>query len=135
MSSPKAPRYLDPHLVPPGRYSVLARAWHVGNAFNESKLRLDLQLLDHLDILLPRWYRIGGHHRSRISASPQSDLVREVQLVTGKRIRCDRIPVGEFLKAGVLLADIETVKQDSRQQQLAEVNRYSVVRRIIGKDE
>lgn len=131
--------YLDGHggnesdelaRVSPGEY-LACYSRHAGTVvFGSPKLRLDMRLVEHPDIVLSRWYRVQDSRGGRIRASRHSDLVRELSAVLGMRVRADRVPVTQ-LKGLVVRIDVQTIMTDYRQQRLADVNQYSGIARLI----
>jgi len=117
-------------LLDPDDYDVIYQAHKGVSVFRGAKVRIDFQLMAHPDLILPRWYRVQDHRGGRIRAGRHSDIVRELSAALGRRIRHDRIPVGD-LAGKVLRARVDTVKTDSRQQPLAQVNYYSVVTKLL----
>lgn len=116
--------------IAPGEYdTVYVR--HAGvTVFRTAKVRVDFRLLAHPGLLLSRWYRVQDFRAGRIRAGRHSDMVRELSAVLGQRLRHDRIPVGSLV-GKVVRAHVCTVTVDSRQRQLAEVNRYSIIDRLL----
>jgi hypothetical protein len=120
----------DLRLVTPGEYQA-TYVRHVGTVvFGCPKVRVDLRLIVHPDIVLSRWYRVSDYRGNRVKASRHSDIVREVSAVLGRRERCDRIPV-TALQGLLVQVLVSTVAKDHRQKRIAEVNRYSSIERII----
>lgn len=117
----------------PGEYSAVY-VRHVGMAvFMTPKVRVDFQLLAHPGLIVPRWYRVGDYRAGRVRARPHSDIVRELSAVLGRRIRSDRIPVSA-LQDIVVRVEIRDVSEDRKQDKLAEVNRYSVISRLVERE-
>jgi len=118
-------------LVPDGQYAVIY-VGHIGvSIFQSRKVRVDFRLLAHPGLVLPRWYRVTDYRAGRIRAPGHSDLVRELSAVLGQRVRSDRVPLAS-LGGRELRVEVQAVCTDRRQQPLAEVNRYSTVRRLLG---
>jgi hypothetical protein len=115
----------------PGTYSAIYVAHQGMHVFRSPKLRVDFRLLEHLGLVLPRWYHVTGY-KHRVSAPVHSDLVREVSAVLNVRVRHDRIPVASLAEIPVRVT-VATVKRDQRQNELAEVNQYSVISRVDGR--
>jgi hypothetical protein len=124
-------RELDLVCIKPDDYdSVYVR--HVClRIFRASKVRVDFRLLAHPGITLSRWYR-AEHSRGRISAGKSSDIVRELSAVLGRRVRRDRIPLSDLAES-VVRVSVVTVTSDSRQHELAPINRYSVISKLVSK--
>lgn len=122
----------EPELVtvPPGDYEGVYIRHACVKIFRTPKVRVDFKLLEHPGITLSRWYR-ASHNRGRISSGKSSDIVRELSAVLGYRVRGDRIPVCD-LAGRVIRVKVKTVTADSRQNKLADVNRYSVISQLIG---
>ena len=122
--------YLDPVLVEPGSYTALYAGHRGLEVFRSRKLQVLWQLTEHPDLCLPRYYRVACY-KPRIIAPASSDIMREVSAVLGPRIRRDQIPVASLggIPARVI---VETVTVDHHQRELAEVNRYSIIRSVEG---
>lgn len=117
--------------VDPGEYlAVYARHVYMTVFRTAKKVRMDFKLVAHPDLVLPRWYPVRDYRGGRIHAGRHSDIVREISAVLGRRVRYDRIPVCnlENLILRVLVCDVVT---DRKQDRLAEVNRYSVISRLL----
>jgi hypothetical protein len=121
-----------PALITPGPYgAVYVR--HAGCfIFRTAKLRADFRLLEHPEIVLSRWYRAADFRGGRVRAPHHSDLVRELSAVLGQRVRHDRIPLS-LLQGIYVRAEVRTVTSDRRQHELAEINQYSIIERLIGR--
>lgn len=119
-------------LLKPGTYlAVYVR--HRGQfVFRQVKLRVDFRLVEHAEIVLPRWYRITGYKQRISAASAHSDIVREVSAVLGTRVRRDRIPLASLANV-VVNVEVDTVKVDQKQELLHETGQYSVITRVKGK--
>jgi hypothetical protein len=96
------------------------------------KVQVDFRLIEHAQIVLPRYFPVTGYVGGRIRAGRHSDIVRELSVVLGRRVRADRIPISDLsgLLLDVLVRDVVT---DHRQRPLAPVNRYSVIERLVGR--
>lgn len=117
--------------LPDGEYEATYVGHRCVFVFRVWKVRVDFRLLARPGITLARWYR-ATVSRSRISAiGTSSDLVRELSAVVGKRVRRDRIPVGEFANHAVRV-QVKTVTTDRNQRELAKVNKYSVIECVLG---
>jgi hypothetical protein len=125
----------DPELflVKPGEY-LAAYIRHVpfrrmfGTA--QQKLRFDFRLLESPGITLSRWYRVE-QSRGRISASNSSDIVRELSIVSGQRLRRTRIPV-ECLINKIVRVKVDTVVRNRNQKNLHTINQYSTISELLG---
>ena len=120
--------------VPRGEYQA-NYVRHVGIiVFRSPKLRVDFRLLAHPELIVPRWYRVVHDYRGgRVRAGHHSDIVRELSAVLGRRVRSDRIPVSA-LENIVVRVEVRDVSSDRKQDNLAEMNRYSVISRLIGQE-
>jgi hypothetical protein len=100
--------------------------------FGVPKLCVEFRLIEHLELLVPRWYCVRDFRAGRVIATRHSDLVREVSAVLGSRIRQDRVPVSSLadVPVRVEVRDVVTVR---RQAPLAKVNQYSVIASILGR--
>jgi hypothetical protein len=120
--------------VAAGNYSA-TYVRHVGmTVFRTAKLRVDFRLLAHPDLIVSRWYRVQDYRGGRIQAVRHGDLVRELSAVLGRRVRRDRIPVGD-LKNVIVRAEVRDVIEDRKQDVLADVNRYSVISRLVEREQ
>jgi len=120
--------------VAPGEYPVIY-VRHVGcTVFRTLKVCVDFRLLEHPDLILSRWYRVKDLRGGRIRASRHSDIVRELSGVLGRRLRHDRIPVSA-LEQIIVRAEVRDVVTDRKQDRLAPVNVYSVISRLVGRDQ
>jgi len=119
------------HRVKPGTYTAMYVRHEPVHVFKGCKVKVLFQLMEHLDVILPRWYRVTSY-KGRIAAPARSQIVREITDALGTRIRNDRIPVGA-LKDLILSVEVSTVTTDSMQEPLSELNQYEVVSRIRGK--
>jgi hypothetical protein len=117
-------------LVRPGEYTAVYIGHKGCFIFRERKLRVDFRLVEHLDLVLQRWYRVVDYRGGRIRAIRSSDLVRELSAISNRRIRHDRIPIADF-EGKVVRVEVRTVRTDSRQRKLATVNEYSVIARVL----
>jgi len=119
--------------LPEGEYCAVYEGHARVRIFRTMKLRVDFRLLAHPDLVLPRWYRIAAYSNGRVRAYPSSDIVREVSAVLGRRVRHDRIAVASL--AGLpLKVIVRTTTTDSKQRPLAEVNRYSLIERLVWRE-
>lgn len=121
----------DCPLITPGEY-LATYVQHTGVlVFGCPKVRVDLRLIVHPNVVLSRWYRVADH-RGRVRASRHSDIVRELSAVLGRRERCDRIPINA-LQGMLVRVFVNTVTKDHRQGRLADINRYSTIEKLIGR--
>lgn len=119
--------------VPPGEYPAIYVTHKGFTVFQTAKLRVDFSLLEHPGIVLSRWYRVTDYRSGRIKAGKHSSLVREVSATLGTRQRHDRVSVSSLSRIPVKVL-VRDVVSDSEQSPLHEVNRYSVIERLIGRD-
>jgi hypothetical protein len=97
------------------------------------KVRVDFRLVEHPNLILARWYRVHNYAGGRIRASAHGDLVREISAVLGTRVRPDRVPMS-LLEGIIVRVSVHDVVNDHRQERIAEVNRYSIIGRLLGKE-
>jgi hypothetical protein len=129
-SDPEAPGLV---LVKPGDDYTAVYDSHAGlHVFKSPKVKVMFRLLQHPELVLPRWYRVTDYRKGRISAPIHSDIVREISEALNQRVRHDRIPVASLANTTVHVT-VSTVMRDSRPQPLAEVNRYSVISQVRGR--
>jgi hypothetical protein len=104
-----------------GRLAVLFRIIDIGNQFG---------------VVVPAWYRIKILDRSGSwSVGRHSKFARDWRTVFRRSPeRWSRVPMSAFRDVSVSLA-VRTVIQDHEQKPLAEVNQYTVVDRILGRDD
>jgi len=116
--------------ISPGDYAV-CYVRHVGvSVFRTPKVRVDFQPLAHPGLILSRWYRVTDFRGGRIRSGRHSDIVRELSAAFGRRIRHDRIAVSA-LAGAVVTAVVKDVVADRNQRKLADVNRYSIIERLL----
>jgi hypothetical protein len=118
--------------VRPGEYMAIY-VRHAGLVvFRTEKVRVDFRLAVHPDLILSRWYRVLSWRGGRVRAGRHSDIVRELSAVLNHRVRHDRIPVSalENVYVQVKVRDVVT---DRKQDGLADVNRYSVISRLLAR--
>lgn len=119
-------------LLRPGRYTAVYESHRGLYTFMKvPKLVVMFRLIDHAELVLPRWYRVTGF-RGRVSAPAHSDLVREISAVLLQRVRHDRIPISSLANVPVYIT-AKTVTEDAKQRPLAEVNQYSVIESLDGR--
>jgi hypothetical protein len=121
-------------LIEPGEYEAV----YVGHACysgifgkTQQKIRVDFRLLAHPGVTLSRWYR-AQHSRGRISAFNSSDIVRELSVVLGYRVRRDRVAVASLANI-VARVKVHTVTRNRDQKRLHDINQYSVISELLGK--
>ena len=117
-------------LVQPGDYTAVYVSHVVMHIFRGPKLKVMFRLLEHPDLVLPRWYRVAAL-KGRVSAPLHSDLVREVSAALNQRVRHDRIPVASLANVPVRVK-VRTVTTDREQSAISAVNQYSVISRLEG---
>lgn len=134
IADPDAPAH-----VQPGDYAV-TYVNHAGvSVFGKPrepvlKVRVDFRLICHPDLTLHRWYRVQGHAHGRIRAGRHSDIVREISAVLGVRVRPDRIPVS-LLQGSIVNARVRDVVTDRLQRRVDSINVYSVIDRLLGREQ
>jgi hypothetical protein len=101
------------------------------HVFKAPKVRVLFRILEHPDIVLPRWYRVTTY-KGRVSAPIHSDLVRELTVVLGQRVRHDRVPVGSLANIVVNIT-VSTVTRSSTPEPLHILNQYSVISSVDGR--
>jgi hypothetical protein len=124
-----------PALLKAGEYGALYVAQsgllHLSHGENCASI---FRLMEHPDLILRRWYRVIDFRAGRIRGQQHSDIVREVSAALGVRIRHDRIPISLLQDVPVRI-EIATVTRDRSQKDLATINQYSTIQRIIGRME
>lgn len=125
------PLHPEPALVEPGEYQAVYIGHRGLSMYRGRKLVVWWRILEHAEILLPRYYRVLTY-QPRISAPASSDIMREVAAALGRRIRRDQIPVASLAEAPPVRVDVRTVVRDRSQRDLPEVCTYSVISRVIG---
>lgn len=96
------------------------------------KLRVLCRICEgrHEGIILGRHYNVKKH-RKGWSVGKRSDFTREFQQVTQSKIeQFDNVPIEE-LHQHVLLIRVRTVGKSSKGDELAPINRYSVIGELI----
>lgn len=113
-------------LVPPGEY-LATYVRHAGvTVFGCPKVRVDMRLIEHPEIVLSRWYQVSDFRGGRVKAGRHSAIVRELSAVLGRRVRCDRLPLSG-LQGAIVRIVVRTVTCDYRQRRLADINKYSSI--------
>jgi len=120
-----------PALISEGDYQAIYKTHKGVSVFGTAKLCVWMRILEHPDIVLQRWYRIQDYRGGRVRAGQHSDLVRELSAVLDRRVRPDRIPITS-LADKIVRVSVSTVMRDGSQNELAKVNRYSVISKLIG---
>jgi hypothetical protein len=116
--------------VRPGEY-VATYVRHASLVvFRTVKVRVDFRLAAHPDLILSRWYRVQDYRGGRVRAGRHSDIVRELSVAFNRRVRHDRIPVSALENVYVLV-EVRDVVSDRKQDALADMNRYSVISRLV----
>jgi len=130
-----------PALIPPGTYLLQFESWSTVMLFGRSpKVVLWFTVCDcgeQFGARLPRWYnatRIIGKpgKRGQFKAGWSSDLFREFVSIAGMPGRTDRIPLTRYANS-IVEGQVETVKADRQQEQIPELLRYSVIRKLLSK--
>jgi hypothetical protein len=116
----------------PGKYTALYERHQGMNKYKTPKVRVDFRLLEHPGLVLSRWYRVSEYRGGRISAPHHSAIMRETCAVLGTRHRHDRIPIASLRDIQVSV-EVGDVVMDGEQHELADVNRYSVIKRVLGR--
>jgi len=124
------PLHPENHLVKPGEYQALCIGHRGIDIFRARKVVVWWKLLEHPEILLPRYYRVTSY-RPRVCAPSGSDIARDVAAALGRRVRRDQIPVSSLTGIYVRV-EVRTVTADREQRKLPEVCTYSVIDRVIG---
>jgi len=127
----------DSHcLIDPGEYEVSFLFFHTSTAFNRHSITLWFSVVSFgpaFGLYLPRhynmaWVKKGGRFKPR----RHSDFVRDYIAVTGEPVkRLDRIPMEDRYTGRVIVANVRTVKTDSKGRKLPELARYSVIDQLL----
>jgi hypothetical protein len=120
----------DLPIVAPGNYLATYVRHHGTVVFASAKVRIDMRLVEHPEIMLSRWYRVSDYRGGRVRSGRHSDIVRELSAVLARRVRADRLPI-DLLKNIFVRVAVRTVSTDHKQQLLDVVNRYSSIARLI----
>ena len=123
--------------IPEGRYKVVFVGESVYAYRSGYKLRVQFRILGgpYCDMILDRHYNVKTKSRGWAAPGWKTDLVREIQQVTGERLkRLDRLSLKALLGRHIILAEIRTVRISAKGETLAPINRYSVVSRMICAD-
>lgn len=130
-----------PVLIAPGEYE-LAFQWHrtlylFGRAPKVACYFKVMTMGPHFEMILPRYY-----NAKTLSSKPRkggafkvgwhSDFLREYAALFGLPARLDRISTEAF-KTAIVRGRVETVTTDSKQRQIPEPLRYSVIVELIGR--
>jgi hypothetical protein len=119
-----------PALVSEGEYQAIYVAHKGLSVFRTAKLCIWMKLVEHPDIVLQRWYRVQDYRGGRVRAGRHSDLVRELSAVLDVRVPHDRLPI-TMLSDKIVRVSVATVTRDRSQTNLARVNQYSVISKLI----
>jgi hypothetical protein len=118
--------------VRPGEYMAIYVRHSGLLVFRTEKVRVDFRLAAHPDLILSRWYHVQSYRGGRVRAGRHSDIVRELSVALNRRVRHDRIPVSA-LENVYVQAEVRDVVTDRKQDGLADVNRYSVISRLLAR--
>jgi len=116
-----------------GSYKVVYAGHKSYSWRNGMKLRVLFRIIEgeHEGVVLARHYNIDRAKPS-ISAKKRSDLVREIQQVTERKIaRTSRISIG-VLAQHIIAVDVRTVNKAANGDQLHKINQYSVIGSVKG---
>jgi hypothetical protein len=126
-----------PPLIPEGRYQAAYTHHETGLFVKSPRVFLHFRIVggSHDGKRLYRAFRVerlNGRARKNgtFRVRHSSELFRQFVRVTGERERPDRIALSR-LKSCVLQVSVRTVTTDSRQRELPEALRYSVVDEML----
>lgn len=131
-----------PALIPAGVYQLKFECWDTVLMFGRSpKVVITWSVCDfgeHFGTKLKRWYNatriIGKPGRSgRFKAGWSSDLFREFVTIAGMPQRSDRIPLSRYASM-IVLGEVQTVVQDRQQEKIPTMLQYSVIRKLLRKE-
>lgn len=129
---------LDDVAIPEGRYQLAYVDYRTTKAFKVARVVVRFKVIDpgeYFGFGVDRWYRVRHlkgepSKRGGFAVGRRSALYREWVSLFGVPGRKDRISFVK-LKSKVVIADVRTVKRDSKQNLLDEDLHYSVVDRIV----
>lgn len=130
-----------PLLVEPGEYELAFQFHRTMYLFGRApKVACYFKIMTmgkHFEVILPRWYNV-----KTLSSKPRKgggfkvgwncDFVREYASLFGLPARMDRIS-SETFKTVIVRGQVVTVTTDSKQRQIPEALRYSVIKEITGR--
>ena len=121
-----------PHLEE-GKYVVeLVEAKKDAPRFNRTDLLLKLQISqgEHKGVVLPAYYQVQWIDHKRFTSGPKSYYFRDYQSCIGKVEGLSSFTTSDF-KSGKYVARVQSVKKDSDREDLAHINWYSRVGRLL----
>jgi len=125
-------------LVPEGKYEVAYLSYETGKFFGQPKVMVHFSIINHdtyAGTPVDRFYNamslIGPPKRfGKYKAACRGDLVREHSRLVGEQKRSDRISFA-ILKEKCVLAQIDTVTRDYRNQPLPQDEQYSRISKLL----
>ncbi len=121
--------------VPEGDYTVAYVKHEYKTMFaGQPKLILTFRIIEmgeYFGTEVQRFYNVRRLAKS-YRPLPKADLTREMQNVFGVR-SLDGISILKELKKSELIVEIRDVKTSSRQEELTDLNSYSLVAKVKGK--
>lgn len=126
------PTYQPLVLVPEGQYELTpvrsGQHWYMGK---RADLRVEFALVsgDHPGELITGYWQVKWLNSNRFLVGPKSNFFRMYQTCFGRQIT-NTFDL-ECLHGRTYLADVESVVHDSKGRDLAEVNQYSRVARLL----
>lgn len=130
-----------PILIDPGEYDLAFQFHRTLYLFGRApKIACYFSIVTqgrHFGVQLARWYNVktlNGKQRKggAFKVGWHSDFVREYAAIFGLPPRLDRISTEEFRRA-VVRGRVDTVTTDSKQRQIPEPLRYSIIAELTGR--
>ena len=121
-----------PHLEE-GKYVVeLVEGTRGAPKYGRTDLVLKLRVSQgkHKGIELPAYYQVQWIDNEGFSSGPKSHYFRDYQSCIGKVEGLSSFTTSDF-KSGKYVARVQSVKKDSDREDLARINWYSRVRRLL----
>ena len=135
--TPNITQITDSHcLIDPGEYEVAYLLHRTSTRFKRPNMTIWFQVISPgaaFGLYLPRYYNLEWVRKNgAFKAMRHSDCTREFIAVTDEPVkRLDRIPLADRYKGRVILARVDTVTTDSKNQKLPELARYSVIKQLL----
>ena len=121
-----------PHLEE-GKYVVeLVEGTRGALRYGRTDLLLKLRVSrgKHKGIVLPAYYQVQWIDHKRFTSGPKSNYFRDYQSCIGKVEGLSSFTTDDF-KSGEYVARVQSVQKDSDREDLARINWYSRVRRLL----
>ncbi|HYM46740.1 MAG TPA: hypothetical protein VES65_11355 [Solirubrobacteraceae bacterium] len=123
--------------IEPGVYAAVYVRHQVRQAFGGARLAVQFSITTPggaFEKVLTAWYRVRAIGKG-FTVGRHSKFARDWRLLFGRPAeRWDRVPMSSLIGVGIRVR-VRLVAFDHDGEQLAEVNQYSVVERVLGRQE